>query len=456
MHDAQYAPVHGFPFLRVDRFHSALRGRALTSEAAFQSYADALLALDVESRRQEISNLPRATLAALPGGPPDHAAAFRRTLECGRLLRELAFAEPSVRTKVLDAASVPDEYSRAARIAGLYGVTRIAVLAGVRRWEDGVRRSFEAPPSAPPGAVVVRFSPPANTAQLPPLSRATAGFLLERRDALGRPVLSERDLARLAIAYAPSFEVPVAADYDRPGALRWPAKGAVPEVDASELVVYVHPAYTLHGGARTAPRVLLQLVYTAWFPERPAQSARDIYAGTLDAVVWRVTLAPDGEPLLYDTMHACGCYHQFLPTPRAVPRPAPDASEEWAFVPAHLPRIREGERPVVRLSSGTHAVERVHVTGGGDSLVRYALRHYDDLRSMARADGERRSAFGPDGLVAGSERAERFLLWPAGVRSAGTMRQWGRHATAFVGRRHFDDADLIERRFELDLEGTVK
>jgi hypothetical protein len=27
------------------------------------------------------------------------------------------------------------------------------------------------------------------------------------------------------------------------------------------------------------------------------------------------------------------------------------------------------------------------------------------------------------------------------------MRQWGHHATAFVGRRHFDDADLIEARF---------
>jgi hypothetical protein len=29
------------------------------------------------------------------------------------------------------------------------------------------------------------------------------------------------------------------------------------------------------------------------------------------------------------------------------------------------------------------------------------------------------------------------------------MREWGRHATALVGRRQFDDADLIERRFEL-------
>jgi len=27
------------------------------------------------------------------------------------------------------------------------------------------------------------------------------------------------------------------------------------------------------------------------------------------------------------------------------------------------------------------------------------------------------------------------------------MRIWGRHATAFVGMRHFDDADLFERYF---------
>ena len=88
--------------------------------------------------------------------------------------------------------------------------------------------------------------------------------------------------------------------------------------------------------------------------------------------------------------------------------------------------------------------------------MRYDLRRYDELRSLPRLDGGRRSVFGPDGLVAGSERGERFLFWPMGIASAGAMRQWGRHATAFVGRRHFDDADLIERRFELDLGGTAR
>ena len=67
---------------------------------------------------------------------------------------------------------------------------------------------------------------------------------------------------------------------------------------------------------------------------------------------------------------------------------------------------------------------------------------------MPAADGELRSLFDSDGLVAGSERAERWLLWPTGVPSPGAMRERGRHAIAFVGRRHFDDADLLDRLFE--------
>jgi hypothetical protein len=143
----------------------------------------------------------------------------------------------------------------------------------------------------------------------------------------------------------------------------------------------------------------------------------------------------------------------FFPTDRARPRTAPDpkSREEWAFVPQTLPEVADGARPVVTLASGTHAIERVSLVRGPDSLVRYVLRSYDELRSLPRAGGEHASLFGPDGLVAGTERAERFFFWPMGIASAGAMRQWGRHATAFVGRRHFDDADLFERRFELDL-----
>ena len=71
------------------------------------------------------------------------------------------------------------------------------------------------------------------------------------------------------------------------------------------------------------------------------------------------------------------------------------------------------------------------------------------LRSLALADDARRSLFGPDGIVAGTERGERWLFWPMGIAEPGAMRQWGRHATAFVGIRHFDDPNLIERYFDL-------
>ena len=111
---------------------------------------------------------------------------------------------------------------------------------------------------------------------------------------------------------------------------------------------------------------------------------------------------------------------------------------------------------MISVASATHFIERVGVVSGPDSLVRYGFRSYDELRSLARLDGSRRSLFGADGIVAGSERGERFLYWPMGIASAGAMRQWGRHATAFVGRRHFDDADLLERRFELDLAAEAK
>jgi hypothetical protein len=152
-------------------------------------------------------------------------------------------------------------------------------------------------------------------------------------------------------------------------------------------------------------------------------------------------------------MHACGCYHMFFPTSRAKPLPAPDANEEWMFSPQSLPRIAEGERPLLRIASGTHYVERVSVTRGTDSLARYLLWPYGEMRSMQPLAPGRASAFGPEGIVAGSERPERHLFWPMGIASAGAMRQWGRHATAFVGRRHFDDADLIEKRFSLELGG---
>jgi hypothetical protein len=255
----------------------------------------------------------------------------------------------------------------------------------------------------------------------------------------------DEDLEALFAFHAPSFEVETTGDYDRPGALRW-RWGAMPEVEAAEPAVYRHVAYTRYRGT-----TLVQLVYSVWFSERPPQSSSDLLAGPLDGVVFRVTLSPLGVPLVYDTIHPCGCYHMFFPTPRAVPIPAPEGEPEWAFVPQTLGNLAHGDGIVVRIATRTHYVERVYVDRA-DSLARYELRPYDELRSLPLMPGGTRSVFGTDGIVPGTERGERFLFWPMGIANAGAMRQWGRQATAFVGRRHFDDADLFEKRFVLDLK----
>ena len=76
--------------------------------------------------------------------------------------------------------------------------------------------------------------------------------------------------------------------------------------------------------------------------------------------------------------------------------------------------------------------------------IPYRMAAESDVRSLPTADGRRRSLYGPDGIISQSDRPERFILWPMGIANAGAMRQWGTHATAFIGRRHFDDPFLFD------------
>src|SRR3979490_2977105 len=287
--------------------------------------------------------MPRARLECLPGmKASSRCGASRRTQECSLLLGDVDLAKPAARAALLEAAQVPDDYSDVSRVLGLYPIARLAFIAGVRRAEEELAAPFHGEPSVPPGASLIRYAPPLS----PKVERAAVAALLGRAqlDALGYPALSERELARIAAAYAPSFEIAVAADYDRFGELRWRLDSTVPSVDAAQAVVYVHPAYSRYRDGNGADRILLQMVYTIWFPERPPSGGVDLLSGALDGVVWRATLAPDGEPIIYDSIHPCGCYHQFFPTPRARPRPAPDPEEEWAFRPPTLPRVSARDR----------------------------------------------------------------------------------------------------------------
>jgi hypothetical protein len=434
--DGQAHRIGGLPTLRVDRFSAALQDRSGASEEAFVAWIARLRALDAEARNHELANAPVQALTAL--GVADRRAAVERTGACADLLTQAVVNDPVVRASLADRARVPDDYSTLKRALGLYGITSVPFSWGVEAWHRNATQMFRAAGTVGPSADSVRHAPaaaPATAAQITGIHRRV------RRDALGVPHFAPGDEERLFEAYAPVFEIERTGPWDATGRLVW-QQDRTPVVDPSQPTVYRRLAFT-----RLRGEVLAQLVYTLWFPERPADSAVDLLAGKLDGVVVRVTLDARGAPLIYDTIHPCGCWHLFLPTPRLRTKAAPGPRIEWAFSPATLPELQAGQRMVVRIASRSHFVIDVRPDSGAAGVA-YTLTQEDKLRALERPDGTTRSIYAPDGLVRGTERPERFLFWPMGIDSAGAMRQWGRHATAFLGRRHFDDADLFDLRFE--------
>jgi hypothetical protein len=239
------------------------------------------------------------------------------------------------------------------------------------------------------------------------------------------------------------FSIDVTGDYDLIGT---PVLGPAGEVGIDTRVprAYVQPSWTIFGGVP-----LLQINYLVWFSERPPIGDMDILAGRLDGVMWRVTIDRDGRPVFYDTIHPCGCYHLFFPVPPVRLKEDPiDDPGEGTVVPVDAPVLSARQRIVLHIGSRNHYLRKLSVTDHEfPDSVRYSLAPMDDLRSLPMPSGGTRSLYGSDGLVAGTERIERYILWPMGIASAGAMRQWGTHATAFVGRRHFDDPHLLEKAF---------
>lgn len=426
--DVQEHRVAGHPWLRTSRFTAALAQDRTMADAIFVStVVPQMRALDRAARAAEISNLPKAAFASWG------LSRYEVLQQTERCAAASMHKTPPARGSVV----VPDDYRAALRWWGVYPLTKHIFTAGVQRELHRLQADFNEPVTLAPGARLVRYV--AEATPSPPIDAEMA--LLDQ--------------------HQPVFEKEVLTDDDLAGALVWSAPQARPVVQPTRPTLYRTIGHTRYRG-----RTLTQLVYTLWFGARPPDGPFDLLAGHLDGLVWRVTLGPEGRPLVYDTMHPCGCYHYFFPTPRALPLPAPKDEPEWMFSPQALPHVTTQDRVVLRVAPRTHYLKKVVVMNSQAHFVDAAqtmpLRavSQEQLRTLpvvfaldGSTNGEAltRSAYGPDGLVPGTERAERWFFWPMGITSAGQMRQWGRHATAFVGKRHFDDAYLFERRFEFVL-----
>jgi hypothetical protein len=435
--DAQEVPVTGFAYARINRFLAA-PWRPGPEAAGFDAWARRLLRRDRAARRHEIANLPADARARLTDGLDAPRAVNARVDECGERLLGHDLADPAIRRTLHATATVPDAYRSLYRLAGLYPLTSLAFYSGVERIQKEIYADFELPlDELARAGRLVRFAPPSGS-RLNALE--VARILREStRNPLGIPEPDDEDRQRLFGSFAPVFEIDVAQDADRIGRPRW-GDGPTAQVDIASPVVYTRLSHV-----RFESRTLIQLNYITWFPARPAAGPMDILAGHLDGIVWRVTLDTDGTPLLYDSIHNCGCFHLFLPTEKLRLTGQGPGFEEPLLVPQKL-GVADG-RLIIRVANRTHYVQRAYFENGPVEGVRYAFEDEASLRSLKLPGGGRRSLFESDGLVAGSQRPERWLFWPMGVPSAGAMRQWGHHATLFVGRRHFDEAGLVARYF---------
>jgi hypothetical protein len=440
--DAEATRIAGFPHLRTNRFLASFRDELDTNEK-WAAWLARLNRLASERRHIEISNLPNEWLASIAA---DRDAALVRMNACAALLAGADLASPMRLSVLRERTTVPDSYSVSKRVMGAYAVTRVPFFAGVRQWQQRTLDAFgRAAATTPSSGDWQAYAIDTGIPEEPGRSSARQSTL---RDALGIPVIDAKELAALSRLHAPIFNVESTGAYDKFGRLTVPQlretngdnRGGT-RVDISAPAAYLRHDFTRYGKS-----TLLQLTYTLWFPERPADGAFDLLAGKLDGVMVRITFAPNGEIVMVDSAHACGCYHQFFPAANVTPLPAPGNIEEWAFVPASLPPVAASQRLRVWIASRTHYLVRIDAANASSTAKAFSLAAND---TMLDAGTSSRSLYQPDGLVAGSERGERFLFWPMGIASAGQMRQWGHHATAFVGRRHFDDAHLIEKYFVL-------
>jgi hypothetical protein len=436
-HDPESVRITGFPHLRINRFLASMSDR-VTSQDAFAEWLEQMRQLDSAGKKLEFANLPTSARQQLAAKMPV-GGFFDQALEhCTKHLNTLSLNNPEHKKVLVEQAQVPDAYQSWKRVIGFYPVTRYFAVIGIDQLHRKLNASFDIPlEKLPQQGKLIRYSPKHNNGITP--EHITEILKASSTNALGIPRLNSLQLQQLLAHFAPVWEIDTRNDTDKIGTVGLDSNNQ-PKVDTNQSTVYVSHQYTRWHG-----KVLLQLVYQIWLPAREKTGAFDLYGGSLDSVIWRVTLNPDGSPIAFDSIHGCGCYYLLFPGQgyRAIP---PKDGAEPVLSPKSITTVLPGYWVLLRLQGRTHYLQQVSfVDDNGEAAThRYVFQDLGRLRSLQIPNGSRRSLYGEDGLIDASARVERFLLWPYGIASPGAMRQWGTHAIAFIGRRHFDDPFLLE------------
>ena len=327
----------------------------------------------------------------------------------GQLLRA-QLDTPEKTLASLKAIPADSDYSTLARVAGLYPLATVPFRLGVVKEQKQLAHEW--------------------------------GKVSGKRWFGYRPNVKQLQENQLLASHAPNWYVDGSSNANLPGAPYW--EGQQLEVNTQKPTTYAFVSE-----ARFNQRPVTQLNYILWFAERPRLKRLDWVAGKHDAVVFRVNLDQDGEVIAYDSIHLCGCWYRlFLPDSWSFNR-----SQSYWREPISMHRVRlpakSSPRMAIFIQSDTHQIQ--YIQPEAELVVKnyevasskhYALKPFSQLLKLPTATGVR-PVFNAKGYVSGSERPERWLFWPMGVRNPGALRRFGDHAMSFVGRRYFDDPNLL-------------
>jgi hypothetical protein len=440
--DASSFPIPGFPYLRTNRFLASL-GNNLQNDQQREQWVRWMQRLDLISRRNEILNLPDEAILSLGAGKtgkPDREALVSRVEYCSHRLLEHDRAQSDFYETLYPLVKVPDEYSLARRVVGLYPLFSIAVIIGTK----SARGEFESwyamdLDDLPIEGNLVAFVP----SQGVRLGDKEVQDLLEnsRGNPLRVPLLERDEEEKIVAHFAPIFFQDVAAQYDQFGPVVW--QGDRLAVDTQNPLVYY---YISHAFLKGEP--VLQINYSIWYPERAGKKSPWIERGHLDGMTVRVSLDSRGDPFMVDVTNNCGCYHFFVPSEDRLDQVISRSLRLDAFVPQTLPELDPGTRLGIRVNSGYHQVERLLIADTLPSSIPYELVPYQVLEALPREGDRTESMFDEKGIAKGTKRwKEDVLFFSMGVPSVGSMRQRGNHPLVLVGRAHFDDPWLFEKNF---------
>jgi hypothetical protein len=439
--DASSVLIPGFPYLRTNRFLASLK-KNLKDDREKEEWVQRMKQLYLHSAEKEIRNLPGMAISSLEFGDGrklDREWLYAQVQSCSSKLLSHEQAQSDFYSALYPVVRVPDEYSCFLRTIGIYPLIALPVALVTERSREKIRKRFGLALKDLPSDGHLKASIPE---EREPLSEHEVQEIIEksRRNPLRIPLLDPSQEEKLVWSFAPLFIQDTAASYDCLGKVVW--KDDRVDIDPEKPTVYYYTSLAFFKG-----EPILQINYVIWYSERAGKRSPSIELGHLDGLTARVSLDDQGKVFMMDVVSDCGCYHFFAPDKERVDRILSRPLRFDPFVGQWLPAIPSDEHLGIRINSGWHQVQRLISAGHLPDPTPYALVPYDVLEALPHQGGRTESIFNSEGIVKGSGRVERLILFSMGIASVGSMRQRGHHAIELIGKDHFDNPYLFDQNF---------